>query len=154
MTASEGKTGRKTGIHGAVTALVLLGVLSCMAIYAAINPESSVLFPKCPFHLLTGLECPGCGSQRALHCVLNGHFGQAAHYNILTVLAIPYIGLYAALEFTEYLIRPDKDSGRRKRMISHALLMTENLLYRGPAVRIILVTVLLFWILRNFTPAF
>lgn len=47
------------------------------------------LFPKCPLHMLTGLNCPGCGATRAAHELLHGHIRAAFHLNMLLVLALP-----------------------------------------------------------------
>ena len=35
----------------------------------------------CPFKILTGQDCPGCGLTRGCLCVLTGHFNQAISYN-------------------------------------------------------------------------
>ncbi|WP_225974845.1 DUF2752 domain-containing protein [Arachidicoccus ginsenosidivorans] len=48
-------------------------------------------FPKCPFRSLTGLQCPGCGSQRAIHDLLNLDILGAFRENALMVVSIPYI---------------------------------------------------------------
>ena len=37
---------------GGTVALLVLGLF---------DPSVSAFFPKCPFLLLTGLQCPGCG---------------------------------------------------------------------------------------------
>lgn len=44
-------------------------------------PGSFAFYPRCPFHLLTGLQCPGCGSTRAMHQLLHGHVGEAFRLN-------------------------------------------------------------------------
>lgn len=59
-------------------------------IYYVNNPTDSVWFPKCPFKLLTGLSCPGCGIQRAVHALLNGRYYDALSYNYFFVISIPY----------------------------------------------------------------
>lgn len=46
--------------------------------------------PKCPFKLLTGYSCPGCGIQRALHAALHGDLMKAIHYNYFLVYSLPY----------------------------------------------------------------
>lgn len=61
-------------------------------LYFVFDPAQQAFFPQCPFRLLTGWECPGCGSQRALHALLHLKLGQAFHYNALLVLSIPFIG--------------------------------------------------------------
>ncbi len=37
--------------------------------------------PPCPFHLLTGFNCPGCGTTRMVQALLEGELGQAFSYN-------------------------------------------------------------------------
>lgn len=44
------------------------------------------LFLRCPFHLLTGLHCPGCGSQRAAHDLLHFRIGEALLHNVMMVV--------------------------------------------------------------------
>ena len=56
----------------------------------AMDPVRGGILPGCPFHALTGLYCPGCGSCRALHQLLSGHVGAAISYNLLTILALPF----------------------------------------------------------------
>jgi hypothetical protein len=55
-------------------------------------------YPKCIFHQLTGLYCPGCGSQRAASALLHGNIGQAFGFNVLFVISLPFI-LYSAVVF-------------------------------------------------------
>lgn len=69
---------------------IILGAV-LVGIYSCFNPEDYVFFPKCPFLLLTGLECPGCGSQRAIHSILHGDFIMALRYNALLVVSIPFV---------------------------------------------------------------
>ena len=64
----------------------------------AINPATSGLFPKCPFLMLTGLKCPGCGSQRAIHCLLHLDIAGAFAYNALLVAALPAVALLVYCE--------------------------------------------------------
>lgn len=54
---------------------------------AADNP-----FPRCLFHALTGLWCPGCGTTRALHALLHGDIAGALAMNpllLFSMLAVP-----------------------------------------------------------------
>ena len=46
---------------------------------------------KCPFHTLTGLQCPACGNQRALHSLLHLDLAQAWAYNPFLLISLPYI---------------------------------------------------------------
>ena len=55
------------------------------------DPVLSAFYPACPFHSLTGLHCPGCGTTRALHALFTGHPLQAAGFNLLAVAAVPVL---------------------------------------------------------------
>ena len=83
--------GKKVVLFVAVVLLIGLFIW----LYSTFNPESSYLFPKCIFLQLTGYRCPGCGSQRVVHCLLNGDLRGAFHYNAFLVLTIPYVFLLA-----------------------------------------------------------
>jgi hypothetical protein len=50
--------------------------------------------PFCPFHALTGLDCPGCGSLRAIHSLLRLEFAQALAYNPLICMCLPFLGAW------------------------------------------------------------
>ncbi|MGD0650123.1 MAG: DUF2752 domain-containing protein [Verrucomicrobiia bacterium] len=66
-------------------------VLGATALFS-FNPATSVFYPKCLFHEVTGLYCPGCGTTRALHCLLHGQFREALRDNALAVVAVPVLG--------------------------------------------------------------
>jgi len=36
---------------------------------------------QCPFHLLTGLDCPGCGMSRAVLCLLRGDWSASVQWH-------------------------------------------------------------------------
>ena len=73
-----------------------LAATPCVVLLLVRNPEDSGLFPPCPFLALTGYHCPGCGTLRALHQLLNGHLFTAIDYNPLTVFFLPFLA-YAFL---------------------------------------------------------
>lgn len=60
-------------------------------LYYKYDPSYNLLAPKCFFRQLTGLDCPGCGSQRAFHALLHGNLRQAIRYNYFFLYAIPYL---------------------------------------------------------------
>lgn len=68
------------------------GVLFSLVRLYLIDPEKGG-FLSCPFRLFTGMLCPGCGSQRALHDLMHLRLGQAFDHNALLVLSIPLLGL-------------------------------------------------------------
>lgn len=53
------------------------------------DPSRTPIYPVCLFHKWTGLNCPGCGSLRALHQMLHGNIVEALRLNALLVLSIP-----------------------------------------------------------------
>jgi hypothetical protein len=81
---------RKTIIW--VVAILLLASI-IIPLYFAFDPTHSHLAPKCMFHMVTGLDCPSCGNQRALHQLLNGNIWLAFRYNPFLWVAAPYIAL-------------------------------------------------------------
>lgn len=91
-------------INGRRILLILLFVATA-AVLAALwhyDPATSPLAPKCPFRLLTGLSCPACGTQRALHALLHGEVAAALRFNPFMVYSVPYA---LGLLFTKYAAR-------------------------------------------------
>lgn len=68
--------------------LLVLGV-----VYFIYDPGTGFFFPKCPFWMITGFPCAGCGSQRAIHALLHLDISAAARYNFLVLVFVPIIGL-------------------------------------------------------------
>ena len=77
--------------------LCLIGLSCLIVLYHFFDPSHSTAAPKCPFWLLTGYKCPGCGSQRALHAFLNGHLWEGIQYNYLMVPLLLYALLIVVL---------------------------------------------------------
>jgi hypothetical protein len=64
------------------------------------NPVTAGFFPKCPFFLLTGCYCPGCGSTRGFHALFNGNIPLALHDNLMMIFMLPVL----AWLFVSYLL--------------------------------------------------
>ena len=114
--------------------VAIWGLLISLGIYVfAFEPGRTGFFPLCPFRLVTGLTCPGCGSTRALHQLLHGHFASAFMLNPLFIIAIPFL-FYALLRHSAFAFQ-----GKIPR--PNAL----------PAayIYLIFVVILSFWIFRN-----
>lgn len=79
----------------------------CAMLYFG-NPEGTGWALKCPFRLLTGLDCPACGIQRFIHALLHGRPLEALRYNYYLALALPY-----ALLFVVEWALPKGDARRR-----------------------------------------
>ena len=86
-----------------VIAIWLL-LLAGAAYLFVFEPGKSGFFPACPFRLLTGFTCPGCGSTRAMHQILHGHIATAFTLNPLLLLAIPFL-LFALLRYSVIVMR-------------------------------------------------
>jgi hypothetical protein len=61
------------------------------AYFYVFNPAGSGIYPICPFHAITGLHCPGCGTARAMHQLLHGNLGAAMRLNAFAVLLLPSV---------------------------------------------------------------
>ncbi|MBS1615478.1 MAG: DUF2752 domain-containing protein [Bacteroidetes bacterium] len=86
------------------------------------------LLPPCPFHQLTGFDCPGCGSTRAITALLHGHFLQALDFNLLSIPALVMLAIGYAQQFVPAL---------------------QALWLRLNKPKTVLIVVLAFWVLRN-----
>jgi len=74
------------------TSLVVAALLGVVALFL-FDPARGVIYPVCLFHKFTGLNCPGCGSLRALHHLTHGEFVAALHCNPLLIAALPVLVL-------------------------------------------------------------
>lgn len=114
--------------------LVVIIILSL--IYAGFDPSTNPLFPKCPFYQMTDYKCPGCGSQRAIHDILNLNIGSAWRHNPLILISIPYL-LFASILSTSDFHNLNSSSFRK-------------FLVGPTTIWIVLVLIIAFWIGRNF----
>ena len=80
-----------------VMALIIAGTVFSLLFF--FNPADVYFFPPCPFHYITGLYCPGCGSLRAVHQLLHGNLRAAFDLNPLMVLMLPFVMLSIGLPF-------------------------------------------------------
>tara|TARA_R110002051_G_scaffold197582_1_gene265073 strand:- start:15043 stop:15462 length:420 start_codon:yes stop_codon:yes gene_type:complete len=76
--------------------LMVVPVFFLLRYYYLNDPEiaqKGTIFAVCPFHYMTGYHCPGCGSQRAIHDLLNFRIWEAIKHNVLLlVVIIVFIG--------------------------------------------------------------
>jgi hypothetical protein len=70
--------------------LLLAGavLVACLALHLR-DPHQPGSWGFCPWLVLTGLDCPGCGGLRAVNDLTNGDVVGAASSNLLVVCAIP-----------------------------------------------------------------
>lgn len=108
--------------------LLVIGISCLFFVYHFFDPTHNVIAPKCPFWLLTGYQCPGCGSQRALHAFMNGHFREGIQYNYLMVPLLCYAILLLVLPHGSRL---------------------HDRLTSSTACILLAVVIVLWWVLRN-----
>lgn len=94
--SSAGGRGQALGILAALLALVL--IVGAGLLYH-FDPARYGFYPRCQFHTLTGLACPGCGGLRALHALLHGELVAAFRFNSLFVAGLPVAGVLAVAWF-------------------------------------------------------
>lgn len=111
--------------------LLLAALLSGLALLYFLLDARKGFFPQCPFYTLLHYYCPGCGSQRAVSALLHGQVIAALQYNVLLVALLPFL-LYAA---GLYFFTPH---GKQV-----------PLFYNPLFTKILLITVISFWLLRN-----
>ncbi len=110
-------------------------IIILILLYKTYNPGSISYFPKCPFKEFTGLKCPGCGSQRSIHYLLNFEFLNAFKANAILVLSIPYLLLGFIFDIW--------------RNPSERVLKWRKVLFGQKAIMVVLVIIISFWIVRN-----
>lgn len=116
----------------------MLGVVLLIGVYKTYDPSGkSSFFPPCPVYKATGLKCPGCGSQRAAHALLNGELARAWSYNPLFLLVLPYLIVAGLAEYGRIHLFGKK---------------TSEFLNSRWVIWTFFVGIMLFWILRNLWP--
>ena len=80
--------------------LLAPGLISGLLVYYFVNPSEYSLFPSCQFYRLTGILCPGCGGQRAVHHLLHGEIAAAFRANALLLSLLIPMGIWLGLRWT------------------------------------------------------
>jgi len=81
--------------RAAVLAGAILLPLGIAALFL-LDPTEAPGFPRCPVFALTGWQCPGCGTARALHAALHGRFADALRLNAALPAALALLALCVA----------------------------------------------------------
>jgi len=123
----------RLGERGFLVGVSVALVAVAASVLRAFNPATTWFYPPCPFRALTGYLCPGCGTLRALHELLNGHLAAAFRLNPLMMLLMPYVGYSGASSALEIVFgRP-----------------LPQVFIRPAYIWLVLAIILLYWILRN-----
>jgi hypothetical protein len=113
---------------------IMIVAIALLPLYFFLDPSLFAFFPKCPFLMLTHLECPGCGSQRAIHQLLNLNLLGALKFNLLLVLFLPILFYHFTLKVISYFTNKE---------------YRFKILYHKLTPYIIFTITLTFWVLRN-----
>lgn len=104
-----------------------------LILFYMLDPAENVIFPRCPFHVVTGYYCPGCGSQRAVHSLL--------HLDLAGVAGNNFLFLPAVLVVVYHYLRPLVVRLTGKKL--------PDIFYMKSFPWIVLGVIIIFWILRN-----
>ncbi|MDE6133961.1 MAG: DUF2752 domain-containing protein [Muribaculaceae bacterium] len=124
--ATKGNAARIT----ATAAAILVAVFVCLWYYR--HDPSAEPAPSCLFRTLTGFDCPGCGSQRALHALLHGRIAKAWSYNAFLFFAVPAAILYTVAQTWR-----------------HRMPRLYNKLNSPLVISAFTLAIILWWVLRN-----
>lgn len=128
-------TRRKTKNRALIVAISLVVLAAIFVYFYRYNPQNhQVFFPYCVFKLHTGWDCVGCGSQRAVHCLLHGEWVQALDYNLLFVMSLPLLAYTSFFSLRKYIL---------------GTALPHSFVYSAEMGRIIIIGIILFFILRN-----
>lgn len=122
-------------IHPTRIGISFLLIIGLCVYFYQFNPSANEgYFLRCPSNLILGINCPGCGSQRAFHHLLHLEIIEALRYNALFVLAFPFVLYWIGIKIYNLIF----DAKKTTRF------PTNKLFWIG-----LLIMVLLFGILRN-----
>jgi len=115
--------------------LIIALLVILIVVYKFFDPLAYDFFPKCPFLVLTGYQCAGCGSQRAIHELLNLNFSGAWQHNALFIISLPYIFI-----------------GLVYKLVSEPtprILYWRKVLFGQRAIIVVMIMIVCFWVGRN-----
>lgn len=119
-----------------ITAPTLLAaaVLLVSVLLHVRDPHRTGSWGFCPWLVLTGTYCPGCGGLRAVNDLTNGDLRAAASSNLLFVGSIPLLLVLWARWFVGRWTGARRTASSRRALVGCAVLVTVSLV---------------FWVVRN-----
>ena len=112
---------------------IAVGIIGLGLFYFFINPQEVNFLPECPLHATTSFYCPGCGSQRATHKLLNFNIFGALQQNVLYLISLLLLGYHLIITGINTIFKKQY----------------YNYIYHPKTPLVILVMIIIFWILRN-----
>ena len=93
--------GRRGWLRRLAPLAVLPPVVAALGYVLAFNPTDRVGDPTgpCLWHMLVGIDGPGCGGTRMVWYLLHGDLVQAARHHLAALIAVPFL-LYAFAAWT------------------------------------------------------
>ncbi|ASU83485.1 DUF2752 domain-containing protein [Nocardiopsis gilva YIM 90087] len=121
-------------LHPATAPLLLgaVGIAGAIMVHF-IDPHEPGHYPTCPWLMMTGTFCPGCGSMRAINALTNLDLTGALRMNVLTIALLPVMA-YSYAKWVYYSFRPPTEHVRA----AHPFWLW---LFLG--------VILAFWVVRN-----
>ncbi len=117
-TTVEPDTGHRRRLHRIQgPALVAGAVLGASVLLHVRDPHEAGSWGFCPWLVLTGTYCPGCGGLRAVNDLTRGDLAAAASSNLLFVSAVPLLAFFWGRWFL------DRWNGLRRQVNSRHALM-------------------------------
>lgn len=83
----------------------LAAIMVVAVVLRRFPPEEYGFYPQCPVYALLHIQCPGCGTTRALAVLLGGHLMEAMRLNALSMSSLPVAAGYAMVCYRRYLRR-------------------------------------------------
>ncbi|QTV06302.1 DUF2752 domain-containing protein [Faecalibacter bovis] len=117
-----------------ICSILLLGGALIFYFYQNNPSDNNSFFLRCPSNFLFNIDCPGCGTQRAIHHLLHLEIAEAFRFNALFVLFSPLILVVIALLIYNFIF----DKSVRLPFLANKYFLI-----------VIIVIILLFGILRN-----
>lgn len=78
----------------------LFFIIGMLYVYIIKNFGISI---KCPFHSITGYNCPGCGITRMVLCLLSGNIKEAFYENMGLTLILPLLTFICIKNIYHYI---------------------------------------------------
>lgn len=134
---TEAVTSTWQRLHPATAPLLMGGVgLAGATLLHFVDPNEQGNYPVCPWLLVTGTWCPGCGTMRAVHALTHLDIAGAAQMNVLFLAFLPYLG-YAYGKWLYRSFKPAPPRAAPARMPSPVWLY------------LLVAAILAYWLVRN-----
>lgn len=82
--------------------MLVVAVLMTVYFFA---PGTYSFYPKCPVMAWLHVECPGCGSTRALHALLHGRWAEAVAWNALFPAVFTMAAAWGLVQYVSATVR-------------------------------------------------